>query len=180
MPPAIVDLSGLRIVKAPAPILSQTCEPFDFGSPKVDPGELALAMAKAMIAANGRGLAAPQVGFALRMFVMKRDGGTNVYAFNPAIVRAEGEQSGEEGCLSFPGLYPRIKRPASIEAVYWGAQGEPYRKTLIGIDARCFCHELDHLNGKTIIETAAAMAIILARKQAAQRAERARRPGVRA
>lgn len=154
------------------------CDPFDFARPLVDPGEFAHLLARTMVGANGRGLAAPQVGRLVRVFVMKRDAGTNIYAFNPEIIATTGEQSGEEGCLSFPGLYPRIKRPAQVEVAYVGAQGEPYHRTLIGIDARCFCHEFDHLNGRTILDTAPAMALLLASKARAQKAQRLQRAGV--
>lgn len=97
------------------PVLNQPCEPWNG---QEDPTELVKAMMRIMIATNGIGLAAPQVGRSYRMFVMGNS--DKMYAcFNPRIVAASEEHvMDKEGCLSFPGLWLNIKRPAWVEAEY--------------------------------------------------------------
>lgn len=101
---------------------------------------------------NGIGLAAPQVGIETRAFAIYCRNIPSVttpfVAFNPAIVEfSKEEESGEEGCLSFPGLFFHVKRPVRILAEFFDRDKNKLTITLEGIDARCFQHELDHLNG---------------------------------
>jgi peptide deformylase len=106
-------------------------------------------MIEMMQAFNGIGLAANQVGLLKRVFVIKLKAADTPFAmFNPKLItQSTNEQQGEEGCLSFPGLWLDIKRPHSIEAEYLDKDGKECKISLSGIDARCFLHELEHLDG---------------------------------
>lgn len=122
-------------------------EDFSFLNPDTDPNELERFMIKFMIDHNGIGLAAPQIGLPHRVFVMG-DSDTAIAYYNPNIVTiSKTTETLEEGCLSFPGLYLKIKRPTYIVAEYQNSSGDLCRKSFYGIEARCFSHELDHLNG---------------------------------
>lgn len=127
-------------------ILYQKTERFDFTNPPIDPSELAHILAQTMIVNNGIGLAAPQVGLPHRAFVMM---GKPIFCcFNPIVVDTSSEQIYlEEGCLTFPGLIVKVKRPKMIRARYTEPNGQTVTKKFIGMTARVFQHELDHLNG---------------------------------
>ena len=108
----IVFMSLLKIVNYPAPVLLQVGKPIEDFSENLQ--KLVADMFETMYAAGGVGLAAPQVGISERLFVMDCSGGDDpkqkIALVNPEIIRVEGEQTGEEGCLSFPGIYTKIKR----------------------------------------------------------------------
>ncbi len=95
---------------------------------------------------NGVGLAAPQVGILKRIVVIDVGEGL-MELINPVIVEQEGEQNEAEGCLSIPGVYGRVKRPARVVVEYLNRKGKKMRKEGTGLLAICFCHELDHLDG---------------------------------
>lgn len=125
---------------------------FDFDHPIIEPYALENDLVTAMAEENGIGLAAPQVGIETRAFAIYCRNlpgvGTPFAVFNPEILSvSEEEESGEEGCLSFPGLFFHVNRPKTIVAKFLDRDNKEYIITLEGIDARCFQHELDHLNG---------------------------------
>lgn len=95
---------------------------------------------------GGVGLAAPQVGVLKRIVVIDVGDGL-IELINPRIIEQEGEQFDVEGCLSIPGVYGRVKRPARVVVEYQNRKGEIERKEGTGLLAVCFCHELDHLDG---------------------------------
>jgi peptide deformylase len=135
------------ILKYPNKMLTTPCEAFDFANPPGNPNELAIGLMQVMNQYNGVGLAANQVGIPLRVFVMK-GAPENFVCFNPKIVVASEEQELlEEGCLSFPGVNVKVKRPKSIKARFQTPSGETTTMTFTGLTARVFQHELDHLDG---------------------------------
>lgn len=95
---------------------------------------------------GGVGLAAPQVGVLKRIVVIDVGDGL-MELINPKIVEQEGEQFDIEGCLSIPGVYGRVKRPARVVVEYQNRKGKIERKEGTGLLAVCFCHEIDHLDG---------------------------------
>lgn len=98
------------------------------------------------VLAGGIGLAAPQIGKNLRIFVML-DSPKTFVCINPVILEAsEATNVFSEGCLSFPGLYLDITRSTSVKVAYYDEEGKRIEEDLDGIQARCFQHELDHLN----------------------------------
>jgi peptide deformylase len=140
----------LKIVKFPDPILRERMPEFDFSNPSLDPKQLEKDMIEAMLANDGIGLSANQVGIKARVFVMgHRDNPEVAQAFfNPVVVaNTEVIVDMEEGCLSFPGVYVNIKRPTAVRARWQNSQGEFEESEFDGYNCKCFLHELDHLEG---------------------------------
>ena len=108
-------------------------------------------MFASMYAAQGVGLAAPQIGLGLRLTVIDVTGGKNpeakIVLANPEIIHAEGEVREEEGCLSIPGFRGYVIRPQFVTVKAENAKGESYEIRGENLLARAFCHEIDHLNG---------------------------------
>jgi peptide deformylase len=108
-------------------------------------------MFESMYAANGVGLAAPQIGRGVRLAVVDVTVGKNPEAkmvlLNPEIIRIEGEQREEEGCLSVPGFRGYVLRPQYVTIRAQDASGAEFERRGEGLLARAFCHETDHLNG---------------------------------
>lgn len=132
-------------------ILNQVCDPVSLANPKKN-----LAMAQrlfqTMIQQRGIGLAANQVGINARLFVMLVDNQV-FHCFNPVILESSDLQCDlQEGCLSFPDQFLSIARPEQIRVQYTNAHGKITEQSLSGWAARCFQHELDHLNGITMHE----------------------------
>jgi peptide deformylase len=155
----------LKLVKEPDPILKQKAEPWDFNT-HVNAAVIEREMLLLMKANNGRGLAGNQVGLLRRVFVIRTEDGREFGCFNPTILTGENEgQEGDEGCLSFPNLWLRVKRYQKITAMYLDNTGEKRIIELEGIDARCFQHELDHLDGITFTEHVSNLKLQMARKK---------------
>ncbi len=113
-------------------------------------------MFETMYGAPGVGLAAPQVGVLKRLFVMDCSSGRNknqkVALINPVIETEEGEQVGEEGCLSFPGIFVQVTRPQRVVVRAQDTDGSPFTLDIMELEARCVAHETDHLDGELFIE----------------------------
>lgn len=134
--------------------LNEPCKDFDFDNPQVDPIEFAQELVKTMYERNGLGLAANQVGYPWRVFAM-RGAPENFVCFNPKIVKpSDAEVSLEEGCLSFPGLLVKIKRPQHIRVRFTTPNGDTRTETFTGMSARVFQHEMDHLDGEKFYDKA--------------------------
>jgi peptide deformylase len=123
---------------------------FNFNNPVMDPVELEKSMIETMLTLDGIGLAANQVGLNTRVFVMgHRDNPEAAQAFFNPVVTANTEDIAdmEEGCLSFPGIYVKVKRPTKIKARWQNSQGEFEEGEFDGYNCKCFLHEYDHLEG---------------------------------
>jgi peptide deformylase len=139
-----------KIVKFPNEILRQKIKYWDFNNCPEDPVQLEKNLIETMFANNGIGLSANQVGLPYRVFVMgHKDIPENAQAFfNPMVLKTVDEiKELEEGCLSFPGIFVKIKRPTKILARWQNSQGEYQESEFTGYDCKCFLHELDHLEG---------------------------------
>jgi peptide deformylase len=141
------------IVKYGQPVLEQRARPVtEFNS---DLAKLVADMFETMYAANGVGLAAPQIGISLRLCVIDTTGGQEPKAklvlANPVIVFAEAEQLEEEGCLSLPDFRAKTRRPLRATVRAQDLSGNEFTLTGDGLLARAFCHETDHLDGKLFI-----------------------------
>ncbi|HUT58451.1 MAG TPA: peptide deformylase [Phycisphaerae bacterium] len=151
---AQADLAALEIVRYPDPRLMEACT--SLAREEINDSLCALVerMFELMIPARGVGLAAPQVGIAARLFVasptMKNDD-RHVYV-NPRIISADGWQDGDEGCLSFPGISCKIKRRAEVTIEALDLGGRPFQETARDLLARIFQHEIDHLDGKLLVD----------------------------
>jgi peptide deformylase len=141
------------IVKYGDPILETPTKPVE----KFDEDfqKLIADMFESMYAAQGVGLAAPQVGVGLRVTVIDVSNGKNpeakIVCANPQIIYSEGEQREEEGCLSLPGFRGYVARPQYVTVRAKNAQGEQFEMRGEGLLARAFCHEIDHLDGVLFI-----------------------------
>lgn len=144
----------LKVVKYDHPILHMKTPPVTEFNGELH--ELVQNIFETMYASNGVGLAAVQVGRPLRLFVMDCSGGKDpkqkITVINPVIVETDGEQTGEEGCLSFPGLYERVSRANQVLFEAQDVDGKSYRMEGVELTARCVLHETDHLNGITFLE----------------------------
>ena len=134
----------LNIVKEGDPTLRKVCRPVVEITPRI----LTLLddMRETLAEANGAGLAAPQVGI-LRRIALVDLGEETVELINPEIIETEGEQEEVEGCLSVPDVWGVTRRPARVKVKALNRQGEEFTVEGEGINARCLCHEIDHLDG---------------------------------
>lgn len=114
-------------------------------------------MTETMHRADGCGLAAPQVGVLRRVVVIETEPGKTLELINPVIVKTEGEQCEVEGCLSLPGKYGIVKRPARVTVEALDRNGELQRYEGEELLARAFCHEIDHLDGILYVDKAERM-----------------------
>ena len=136
---------GLRkILTDKEPALHKTCKPVVAFDSKLH--TLLDDMRGTLIDSNGVGLAAPQVGI-LRRVVLVDTGEEILELINPTMVETDGEQVGAEGCLSVPGRYGLVKRPNYAKVRAQDRNGNWYEAEGEELIARCFCHELDHLDG---------------------------------
>ena len=136
---------GLRkILTDQEPALHKTCRPVTDFDKKLH--KLLDDMAETLEEANGVGLAAPQVGI-LRRVVIVDTGEGILELVNPTLLETDGEQEGPEGCLSVPGKYGLVKRPYYAKVRAQDRYGDWYEAEGEELIARCFCHELDHLDG---------------------------------
>lgn len=143
----------LNLVHHDHPVLKTVTESFDFVQPPTDPIQLAKDLYETMVENKGLGLAAPQVGLPYRVFSLYSVPG--IVCFNPRIVDFSHETIVlEEGCLSFTHLFIKVKRPRRIKVRYQEPNGTPQTRVLDGMTARCFMHELDHVNGITFLQRA--------------------------
>ena len=140
------------------PILKEVLPEFDFNNKETTAIGLASALVETCKHYKGYGLSANQCGFRHRVFVMG-SGEEYVAFFNPKILATRGEIHMAEGCLSFPFLGLHITRPAEIDVEYQDYNGVVRSRTFTGISARCFQHELDHLNGIVYTEKVKPMAL---------------------
>lgn len=144
----------LKIIHYPEPVLLQIGKPVtDFNS---DLKQLVENMFETMYSAGGVGLAAPQVAVSQRLFVMDCSGGEDasqkVALINPEILHFEGEQVGEEGCLSFPQVYTPVKRSLRTIVRAQDINGEWFELDGEELTARCLLHETDHCDGIVFLD----------------------------
>ena len=134
----------LNIVKEGDPTLRKVCRPVTEITPRIL--QLLDDMKDTLIEANGAGLAAPQVGI-LRRIAVVDTGDEIIELINPEIIETEGEQEEVEGCLSVPDVWGITHRPYRVKVKALNRYGEEYTVEGEELVARCFCHEIDHLNG---------------------------------
>ena len=134
----------LNIVKEGDPTLRKVCRPVVEITPRI----LTLLddMRETLIEANGAGLAAPQVGI-LRRIALVELGEEIVELINPEIIESKGEQEEVEGCLTVPDVWGVTRRPAYVKVRALNRNGEEFTVEGEGLNARCLCHEIDHLDG---------------------------------
>jgi len=141
----------LNIVKEGDEALRKVCRPVTEITPRIK--QILDDMLETLIDSGGVGLAAPQVGI-LRRIVIVDDGEKYIELINPEITEREGEQEEMEGCLSVPDVWGITHRPMRVKGRALNRDGEEFTFEGEGLTARCFCHELDHLDGKLFVDEA--------------------------
>jgi peptide deformylase len=144
----------MEVVKWPNPILDNPGEPVtEFGD---NLKKLVSDMFETMYSAPGVGLAAVQVGVSQRLFVMDCSGGKDpeqrIALINPEVLRVEGTQNGEEGCLSFPGIFTPVERNLRAVVRAQDANGNEFEIDGMELTARCMLHETDHCDGIVFLD----------------------------
>lgn len=134
-----------KILTENDPTLRTVCHPVE----KITPRILTLLddMIETMRAADGVGLAGPQVGVLRRVVVVETEPGKPIELINPVIVEQSGEQEGNEGCLSLPGKSGCVRRPMNVTVRALDRNGQEFTVSGTALTARAFCHEIDHLDG---------------------------------
>lgn len=154
----------MQLVSEIDPILRNMTDTFDFDNNQVNLVELSAAMFD-FIGDNGIGLAAPQIGLDLCLFVMNINNQKYV-CVNPEILAyGEEKEINQEGCLSFPNLYIKVERSKEITVRYWSESGKEQNEVLTDLASRCFQHELDHLDGITFDQRVSKMVLNMARRR---------------
>lgn len=157
----------LKIVKYPDAVLQTAGEPVTEFDDELK--KLVEDMFETMYAAPGVGLAAPQVGVSKRVFVMDCSGGLasaqKIAMINPQIISVEGEQTGEEGCLSFPGIFFAVTRAMRAVVRAQDVNGKEFEVDGLELTARCMLHETDHCNGILFIERTSALKREMAKRK---------------
>jgi peptide deformylase len=138
-----------RITEYPEKVLGEVGKPVTEFDDEL--AELCADMFETMYDAEGVGLAAPQIGLNLRLFVMDCDG-IKLIAANPEIIETSGEQSGQEGCLSVGKVPAVVVRPMKAKLKAQNEKGEWFEREAEGYAARAFLHETDHCDGKLFID----------------------------
>lgn len=159
---AVQEYKPLTIYNEKNPLLATKLLPFDFENPPASPKQIARDLSMTMRHYGGVGLAANQVGLNFRVFVLEGD----IACFNPKIVQASDITNHDrEGCLSFPGLWLRVHRPERVCVEYYNTEGQLQQQEFSGLTARCFQHELDHLNGVMFTSHVGNLTLQMARKK---------------
>ena len=156
------------IVKFGDPVLEREADSvLEFDTPEIH--KLLEDMFESMYAAKGVGLAAPQIGISRKIAVIDVSNGENpadkLILINPQIVKVEGKQVGEEGCLSIPGFREQVKRGKRVTVRAQNAKGEPFEMSGEDLLARAFQHETDHLYGRLYITHVSALKRDLIRRK---------------
>ncbi len=146
------DLSRLAIVSYPEPVLRKKCAAIEVFDGRLS--DLVARMLELMKAARGVGLAAPQVGIPIRLFVYNLTGepGDDGVCVNPELSEPDGAAEMEEGCLSIAGVDVPMRRAAAVTLRACDAAGRPWQTRAEDLLARVFQHETDHLDGRLIID----------------------------
>ena len=157
----------IPILKLGAQELRKVSEPVTNFNGELE--EIVKNMVETMYGASGVGLAAPQIGINIRLVTIDTSVGENkekrIVICNPEIISSEGKQVGEEGCLSIPDFSENVERPMKLVVKGQNLKGDEVTIEAEGILARCFCHEIDHLNGVLFIDHISALKRTLIRNK---------------
>jgi len=157
----------MKLVYYPDSILDQQLTSFDVGNPPMDPKQLKEDMTNIMLESNGIGLSACQVGLDYTVFVMGDSKENSTICINPVILQHTEETVTEtEGCLSFPNIFVKVKRPKEILAEWYDENLEKQTVKIEGYSARVFLHEWDHLQGITFKDRVSKLKWDMAKKKA--------------
>ena len=143
-------MSLRQIIVDGDPVLKKVSRPVEVFDSRLH--DLIDDMRETLAESNGVGLAAPQIGILRRVVLVVNEEDEMVELVNPVLIHTEGEQTGLEGCLSVPGLYGNVTRPMKATVRAQDRNGNFFEVSGEEIVARCFCHELEHLDGHLFTE----------------------------
>lgn len=156
----------MNLLYYPNEFLEKQVDAVDLQNPGFDPRELKNEMVDLMLANNGIGLAANQIGLNAQVFVIGDSQSNSSIMINPTILQyTEETVDGYEGCLSFPNMYVKVKRPKEILAKFWNENLEEVVTKIEGPSAKVYLHELDHLLGITIKDRVSKLKWDMAKKK---------------
>ena len=162
----IKSYDELKLVKFTDPILKKIPEKFDFSNPQVNTLYLASSMFHTMFKNKGLGLSANQAGYSLSVFTVGLDDSNKQIFFNPRIVEVAKEtEETIEGCLSYPNLFLKVKRPKWVVIEWQHVDGKSNQRRYEGLTARVILHEMDHQNGSNFTKLAGKTSLMLAKKK---------------
>lgn len=162
----IKSYDDLVLVKFNDPILKKIPEKFDFSNPQIDPVYLASSLFHTMFKNKGLGLSANQVNYSLNVFTVGLDDSNKQVFFNPKIVEvAKDIEEAIEGCLSYPGLFLKIKRPKWAVISWQHVDGKSNERRYEGLTARVILHEMDHQNGSNFTKIAGKTSLMMAQEK---------------
>jgi len=157
----------MKLVHYPDTFLEKKVKEVSLEDPGFDPVELKKEMVEFMLENNGIGLSANQIGLDAQVFVMGDSVQNSTMCTNPTVLQYTEETVDDiEGCLSFPNVFVKIKRPKEILAKYWNENLEECTVKIEGYSAKCYLHELDHLLGITFKDRASKLKWDMAQKKA--------------
>ena len=156
----------MNLLYYPNKFLEKQVDPVDLQNPGFNPVDLKKEMTDLMLSSNGIGLAANQIGMNAQVFVIGDSSINSTIMINPTILQYTEETiDGNEGCLSFPDIYVKVKRPKEILAKFWDENLEEVVTKLEGPTAKVYLHELDHLLGITIKDRVSKLKWDMAKKK---------------
>jgi len=157
----------MKLITHPNPLLETELKDVNLEDPGFDPKELKKEMIEFMLASGGIGLSANQVGLDYKVFVMGDSLENSTMCINPTVIQyTEDTQDDPEGCLSFPNMFVRIKRPKEILAKFYDENLKECVVKISGYSAKCYLHELDHLLGITMKDRSSSLKWKMAIKKA--------------
>jgi len=157
----------MKLLKYPDEFLNKQVKAVDLENPGFDPVKLKEQMVELMLSSNGIGLSANQVGLDAQVFVMGDSKENSTICINPTVLQYTEETVDDiEGCLSFPNVFVKIKRPKEILAEWYNEKLEKQTVKIEGYSAKCYLHELDHLLGITFKDRASKLKWNMAQKKA--------------
>ena len=157
----------MELLYYPDSFLDKQLKDVDLENPEFDPKEIKQQMVDLMLSSNGIGLSASQVGLDAQLFVMGDSKENATLCINPTIVQYTSETVLDvEGCLSFPNIFVKVKRPKEILAKFYDENLEEQTVKIDGYSAKCYLHEWDHLQGVTFKDRVSRMKWDMAKKKA--------------
>src|SRR6056300_1148950 len=157
----------MNLVYYPNPFLDKQVKEVDLEEPGFNPVELKEQMVDLMLASNGIGLSANQIGLDAQVFVMGDKEDNSTLCINPTVLQYTSETEDDyEGCLSFPNVFVKVKRPKEILAEFYDENLEKQTVKIEGYSAKCYLHELDHLLGITMKDRVSKLKWDMAQKKA--------------
>lgn len=157
----------MKLIKYPNDFLDKKVKEVDLENLEFNPAELKKEMVEFMLANNGIGLSANQIGLDAQVFVMGDSIENSTMCINPTVLQyTSNTQDDIEGCLSFPNIFVKVKRPREILARYWNENLEECTIKIEGYSAKCYLHELDHLLGITFKDRVSKLRWDMAAKKA--------------